>query len=88
MRTPVNIHEAKTHFSRLLARVELGEEIIISNRGLPVAKLVPYQPSNSRLAALGMDRGLYTVPEDFNELPPDLLAAFYGDSSGENADKE
>jgi len=37
----VNIHQAKTNLSRLLSRVELGEEIIISNRGVPVAKLVP-----------------------------------------------
>jgi prevent-host-death family protein len=84
MSSPINIHNAKTNFSRLLARVELGEEIIISNRGLPVAKLVPYQPSTNRLAAIGMDRGLYTVPEDFNDpLPPDILAAFNGDSPEE-----
>jgi prevent-host-death family protein len=82
MSSPVNIHQAKTNFSRLLARVELGEEIIISNRGLPVAKLVPYQSPTNRLASAGMDRGLYTVPEDFNDpLPPDLLAAFYGESN-------
>ena len=80
MPTPVNIHEAKTNFSRLLARVELGEEIIISNRGLPVAKLVPYQPSTNRLAAIGMDQELYAVPDDFNDpLPTDLLAAFNGE---------
>ncbi len=76
----VNIHQAKTNFSRFLARVELGEEIIISNRGIPVAKLVPYRPSTNRIAALGMDQGLYTVPDDFNDpLPPDLLAAFNGE---------
>jgi len=80
MPTPVNIHEAKTNFSRLLARVELGEEIIISNRGLPVAKLVPYQPSTNRLAAIGMGQELYAVPDDFNDpLPTDLLAAFNGE---------
>jgi prevent-host-death family protein len=39
----VNIHQAKTNLSRLLSRVELGEEIVISNRGVPVAKLVPFQ---------------------------------------------
>lgn len=37
----VNIHEAKTHFSRLLERVALGEEVIIAKAGKPVAKLVP-----------------------------------------------
>ena len=39
----VNIHQAKTNLSRLLSRVEHGEEIIISNRGVPVAKLVPFR---------------------------------------------
>ncbi len=75
----VNIHQAKTQLSRLLSRVELGEEIIISNRGIPVAKLVPLQPPKSRRQSLGQDRGLFTVPVDFNEpLPEDLLAAFEG----------
>lgn len=38
----VNIHEAKTHFSRLLSRVESGEEIVIAKAGKPVARLVPF----------------------------------------------
>ena len=74
----VNIHQAKTQLSRLLSRVELGEEIIISNRGVPVAKLVPLAPPKCRLQSLGIDLGLFYVPEDFNELPEDLLAAFEG----------
>ena len=69
-----DIHEAKTQLSRLLSRVELGEEIIISNRGIPVAKLVPLDRPTSRRQSLGRDRGLFTVPADFNELPEDLLA--------------
>ena len=75
----VDIHEAKTQLSRLLARLELGEEIIISNRGVPVAKLVPLEQPPSRRQSLGRDRGLFTVPLDFNELPEDLLAAFEGE---------
>ncbi len=75
----VNIHEAKTQLSRLLARVGRGEEIIIANRGVPIAKLVPLNPRPSRLASLGRDRGRFTVPDDFNDpLPEDLLAAFEG----------
>ena len=74
----VNIHQAKTQLSRLLSRVELGEEIIISNRGVPVAKLVPHQPPKSRRQSLGKDLGIFTVPADFNELPEDLLTAFEG----------
>ena len=75
----VNIHQAKTNLSRLLSRVELGEEIIISNRGIPVAKLVPFSISSNRRDSLGQDRGLFVIPEDFNaQLPDDILAAFEG----------
>lgn len=72
----VNIHEAKTHLSRLLKRVAAGEEIAISNAGRPVALLVPFP--NARPARLpGLDRGLFTVPEDFDEpLPEEMLAEF------------
>ncbi len=62
----INIHEAKTNLSRLLTRVENGEEIIISNRGIPVAKLVPFRASLDRRASLGQDRGRFIVPDDFN----------------------
>jgi prevent-host-death family protein len=77
----INIHEAKTNLSRLLSRVQLGEEILISNRGVPVAKLVPVAAKTvNRLASLGMDAGQLSVPEDFNApLPDDILAAFEGD---------
>lgn len=76
----VNIHYCKTNLSRLLLRVELGEEIVISNRGIPVAKLVPFRPSSNRRASLGQDRGRFIVPEDFNaSLPEEILAAFEGD---------
>ena len=40
----INVHEAKTHLSRLLERVEAGEEITLARAGRPVARLVPYQP--------------------------------------------
>ncbi len=75
----INIHQAKTHLSRLLSRVEHGEEIVISNRGIPIAKLVPFRPSPDRRASLGQDRGMFIVPDDFNApLPEDILAAFEG----------
>lgn len=75
----VNIHQAKTNLSRLLARVELGEEIIIANRGVPVAKLIPLQSSSNRRSSLGQDQGKFTVPDDFNELlPEEILVAFEG----------
>lgn len=75
----VNIHQAKTNLSRLLSRVELGEEIIISNEGIPIAKLVPFRTSSNRLASLGQDRGRFVLPEDFNDpLPQEILTAFEG----------
>ena len=76
----VNIHQAKTQLSRLLSRVELGEEIIISDRGVTVAKLVPLELPKSRRHSLGRDRGLFVVPADFNDLSEDLLAAFEGEA--------
>lgn len=76
----VNIHQAKTNLSRLLSRVEHGEEIVISNRGVPIAKLIPFRTSSDRRSSLGQDRGKFIVPDDFNApLPNEILAAFEGD---------
>lgn len=73
--TEVNVHEAKTHLSRLLRRVNAGEEVVISRAGKPVAKLVPYEQPAKRL--LGLDEGLFDVPDDFDApLPDDVLDAF------------
>jgi prevent-host-death family protein len=76
----VNIHEAKTHLSRLLSRVAAGEEVVIARAGEPVARLVPFRKSKGK-RSLGMDKGLFKVPKDFDApLPDDLLAVFEGDS--------
>jgi prevent-host-death family protein len=75
--TQVSVHEAKTHLSRLLHDVERGEEVIISRNGEPIAKLVPMR---RKAPLLGMDEGKgFTVPEDFNELPEDILDLFEKD---------
>ncbi|MHC5728236.1 MAG: type II toxin-antitoxin system Phd/YefM family antitoxin [Nostoc sp.] len=75
----VNIHQAKTNLSKLLSRVELGEEIIISNRGIAIAKLVPFRSSLNRFNSLGQDKGRFVVPDDFNApMPEEILAAFEG----------
>ncbi|MGH7551386.1 MAG: type II toxin-antitoxin system Phd/YefM family antitoxin [Gemmatimonadota bacterium] len=65
----VNIHEAKTHLSRLLRRVAAGEEILIARSGEPVARLVPI--GGERKRRLGTDRGAFRVPDDFNAPLPD-----------------
>jgi prevent-host-death family protein len=76
--TSVNVHEAKTHLSRLLARVENGEEIVIARSGVPIARLVPADRASAR-RALGADAGVIAVPDDFDApLPEDVLAAFEG----------
>jgi prevent-host-death family protein len=74
----VNIHEAKTHFSRLLQRVAAGEEVIIARSGVPVARLVAVEPEKAT-RPMGFARGEVWVADDFDApLPDDLLAAFYG----------
>ena len=71
----VSVHEAKTHLSRLLRRVALGEEILISRRGEPIARLVP--AVGRKLRKLGTERGRFEVPEDFDApLPEDVLREF------------
>ena len=71
----VNIHEAKTHLSRLLMRVAQGEEIVIARAGKPIARLVPVEPKARRI--LGRDQGLFEVPDDFNAPLPDDLRLFF-----------
>jgi prevent-host-death family protein len=70
----VGVHEAKTHFSKLLRRVSMGEEITIRKGGRVVARLVPPAPSTR---IFGHDRGRFSVPEDFDSpLPEQILAEF------------
>lgn len=74
---PVNVHEAKTHFSKLLERVAKGEEIVIAKAGKPVARLVPInQPPPRKFGTL---RGMVTIPEDFDAPDPEIEAMFEGE---------
>jgi prevent-host-death family protein len=74
----VNIHEAKTHLSRLLQRVAAGEEVTIARAGVPVARLVAAEPK-TKTRPLGFARGQIWVAEDFDaRLPDELLKEFYG----------
>jgi prevent-host-death family protein len=72
----VGVHEAKTNLSRLLKRVATGEEVVITNFGRPVARLVP--PEGGLLPRrLGIESGKWQVPDDFDApLPAEVLDAF------------
>ena len=71
----VNVQEAKTHLSRLLARVEAGDEIVIARDGRPIARLVSIQKQPMRTS--GSARGEFSVPDDFDApLPDEIMAAF------------
>jgi prevent-host-death family protein len=67
----VNVHEAKTHFSKLLERVAAGERIIIAKAGKPVAELVPLQ-ERPRKRVLGIDKGLVLIGDDFDDPLPEF----------------
>ena len=74
----INIHAAKTHLSRLLERVERGEEILIARNGLPVARLAPLAPAERRPGRL---RGKIRLLQDFDDpLPKSARRPFGGKS--------
>ena len=73
----VNVHEAKTHLSKLLERVALGEEVVIAKAGKPVAKLVPLD-TQPKKRIIGSAKGEFVVPDDFNDpLPKEIEDLFY-----------
>ena len=74
----VSVHEAKTHLSRLLRQVVLGEDVVITRSGRPVARLVAVEDERP---VFGVDEGRFVVPDDFDEpLDEELLRAFEGRS--------
>lgn len=75
----VNIHFAKTHLSHLLHEVEDGKEIVIAKSGVPIAKLVPIKEKHKN-REFGLDRGKFEVPEDFDEVSPEIEKLFYGNT--------
>ncbi len=78
MTTTVNIHQAKTHLSRLLNEVSAGKELVIARAGKPVAKLVPFKQAKP-VRKFGLLRGKIKIAKDFDApLPDDLLDLFEG----------
>jgi prevent-host-death family protein len=77
MAETVNIHEAKTHFSKLLRRVSEGEEIVIARAGKPVARLAPIAPAKSKKRVPGIDKGKIWMAKDFNSMSKRELDDWY-----------
>ena len=72
MRT-INIHQAKTHLSRLVSEVVEGESFIIAKSGKPMARLIPLEvpevPATRRIGSL---KGMYSIPDNFDEIDKEL----------------
>lgn len=73
----INISEAKSSLSSLIAQVERGHKIIIGKAGKPVAMLVPYRPDTSPRKLGGTWKGKVKMAADFDVLPADLAEAFH-----------
>lgn len=69
----MNIHQAKTHLSQLLARVEQGEEFVIAKAGKPLARLIAFR-SEDAVRTGGQWKGLVHIGEDFDDPLPDEIA--------------
>lgn len=78
MRT-VNIHEAKTHLSRLVERAAEGESFIIAKAGKPMVKVTPLHPAEAgSQKRLGFLAGEFNVPDDFDRMGQEEIARLFG----------
>ena len=80
--TTIKMHQAKTELSKLVARAEAGEEIVIARGDKPVAKIVPVDADVKQRRKPGAWKGRFTVPDSvFDPLPEEELRAFEGADS-------
>ncbi len=77
MAAKVNVHEAKTHFSKLLARASAGEEIVIAKAGKPVARLIPIGRQEAKKRVPGIDKGKIWMSKDFDVMSDRDLRDWY-----------
>jgi prevent-host-death family protein len=78
MASIINIHDAKTHLSKIVDEVAAGAEVIIAKAGKPLARLSPISPP-AKKKKLGLLKGKVKVPDDFNApLPPEVFDSFEG----------
>jgi prevent-host-death family protein len=76
----LNVHEAKTHFSKLVDAAMAGEEIVIAKAGKPAAKLVHYRTETRKTIRFGVMKGEIEIAADFDApLPDEIVANFEGD---------
>ena len=75
--TKVNMHEAKSRLSKLVEMVKNGEEVVIAKNGKDAVRIVPMNDTEKDW--WGMDEGKGWIADDFDELPDDLMNAFYGE---------
>ncbi len=76
----LNVHEAKTHLSRYLERVQSGETIVLCRRNVPIAEIRPIRQPRSQKRPIGLATGTFEIPKAFfDPLPEHELDAFYGD---------
>lgn len=74
----VNIHEAKTHLSRLLERVSRGNAVVIARAGKPIAKMVPIDAvAPTKIERLGFLKGEIRVPDDFDRMGEGEISALF-----------
>ena len=72
-----NIHDAKTHLSKLVERVAAGEEIVIGRAGKPVARLIPYKEPGTMKRKPGAWKGKVRISPDFDKPSKEIEALFY-----------
>jgi prevent-host-death family protein len=75
----VNLHDAKTHLSRLVEEALAGAEVVIARADTPVVRLLPVERQREE-RRLGIDEGRLWIADDFNAPGPELEALFYGDA--------
>ncbi len=74
----VNIHEAKTHLSKLLEQVQAGEDVVIAKSGAPIVRLIPYAPPKRHIAPPGLMEGEGWIADDFDAPIDDLFSSLKG----------
>jgi antitoxin (DNA-binding transcriptional repressor) of toxin-antitoxin stability system len=79
--TSINIQQAKTHLSRYAKRVKAGETIVLCERNRPIAEIRPI-PSTRKKVRLGLFKGAFRVPDDFNDPLSEFEADFYSSTTG------